>query len=132
MNNTANKNCILIVDDDLVNMRLASAILSKHHYNIINAQDGVQAVEFFKDNKHDIILVFMDLKMPGINGIEATQKIRKLGFNDVPIIALTSEDDLPNALESLNSGMNDFLTKPYTEAKLRQMAKKWCEREQEG
>ncbi len=107
---------ILVVEDNELNAKFASAILKRLNFNIDFAVDGKIGVEKFLENNYDIIL--MDIQMPVMNGLEATAKIRKLEQqleveHHVPIIAITAfafEHDKQNCLDA---GMDDYLTKPY-------------------
>ncbi len=101
---------ILIVEDIKVNHMLIDRILRKTKAQVIWAMDGQKAVDIIKeDNKIDLIL--MDIRLPVMNGYEATREIRKLN-GDVPIIAQTAyvmEDEKDKVLQV---GCNDLITKP--------------------
>ncbi|MFW6227360.1 MAG: response regulator [Bacteroidota bacterium] len=101
---------ILIVEDIKVNHMLIDRILRKTKAQVIWAMDGQRAVDIIKeDNKIDLIL--MDIRLPVMNGYEATREIRKLN-GDVPIIAQTAyvmEDEKDKVLQV---GCNDLITKP--------------------
>ena len=105
---------ILIAEDNEFNQQLMKLALKGHDIDF--ACNGIQAVELFKNNCYDIIL--MDLQMPIMNGIEATIEIRKLekssseAKNPVPVIAMTADHDVES--ECKEAGMNDYLTKPIT------------------
>jgi CheY-like chemotaxis protein len=112
---------ILVAEDTDSNYILAKAILGKI-YNLKRAKDGMEAVNMFEEINPDLIL--MDMKMPNLDGLDATRIIRQLS-KDVPIIALTAyafEHDKQAALEA---GCNDFLTKPYTQEMIKGMIKKY-------
>ena len=125
-NNTNPKNnntmkTILVAEDTDSNYILAKAILGKI-YNLKRAKDGMEAVNMFEEINPDLIL--MDMKMPNLDGLDATRIIRQLS-KDVPIIALTAyafEHDKQAALEA---GCNDFLTKPYTQEMIKGMIEKY-------
>ncbi|GEN77292.1 response regulator [Chryseobacterium hagamense] len=117
---------ILIAEDNVVNL-----LLTKTHLKdiipqvlIIEAKDGMEAVEKYQQESPD--LIFMDIQMPRLNGIEATQQIRALEKNiEIPIIALTA-GSLPGEKEKcLQAGMSDFLTKPLLKQTLSDMVQKW-------
>lgn len=106
---------ILIVDDNEINRKILGFNLSKEGFECIFAVDGRDALE--KHARHSTNLILMDIVMPDMDGLEATREIRRLERDNkvprVPIIALTG-----NALESqrqiaLDSGMDDYLAKPY-------------------
>ena len=110
---------ILIVEDVELNYFIASQILESWGMEVAIAINGIEAVEMVKNSYFDLVL--MDIHMPEMDGIEATRVIRKLEgeqFASIPIIALTA-----NALKGDNHrffevGMNDYITKPFTEEKL--------------
>lgn len=105
---------LLVVDDNEINILIAKRILSKWGFDLDFAADGRQAIE--KVMKHTYDLIFMDIKMPGIDGFETTAIIRELPgshFKSVPIIALTA-----SSLEDENeryeaSGINGHILKPF-------------------
>src|SRR5690606_18003434 len=107
----------LIVEDNLINIRVAQIVLNGLSPHIEVAMNGLEAVEMFQNRKFDIIL--MDIRMPVMDGIEATLRIRKLENlmkikDPVKIIALTAntfQEDIENCMEN---GMDAFLEKPFT------------------
>ncbi len=107
----------LIVEDNLVNIRVAQIVLKGLSPHVEVAKNGLEAVELFQKSKFDIIL--MDIRMPVMDGIEATLEIRKLETHikakePVKIIALTAntfQEDIENCMDN---GMDAFLEKPFT------------------
>ena len=112
---------ILIAEDMDSNFELLNAILSST-YNLIRARDGIEAVNLFNDKKPNLIL--MDIKMPNMDGLDATRIIRELSPN-IPIIALSAYAYKQDTEEALAAGCNDFLAKPLSVAKLKQILNKW-------
>ena len=113
--------CILVAEDTDSNFDLLEAILGKAH-RLIRAHDGMEAVTMFDEVKPDLIL--MDIKMPNLDGLEATKIIRELSAT-VPIIAQSAfayEQDRKAAEEA---GCNDFIAKPIADDKLKAMIHKW-------
>ena len=113
--------CILVAEDTDCNFDLLKAILGKDH-QLIRAHDGMEAVTMFDEVKPDLIL--MDIKMPNLDGLEATKIIRELSAT-VPIIAQSAfayEQDRKAAEEA---GCNDFIAKPIADDKLKAMIHKW-------
>ena len=101
---------ILIVEDIKVNHMLIDRILRKTRAEVLWAMDGQKAVEMVKEND-DIDMILMDIRLPVMNGYDATREIRKIR-SDVPIIAQTAyvmEDEKHKVLEV---GCNDLITKP--------------------
>lgn len=101
---------VLVVDDYPINRMLIGELLN-HHYGITAdfANDGEEGVSMVANNRYD--LVFMDINMPGMDGIQATQLIRKT-HPDLPIVALTANVMKGDAEEFAAAGMNDYLAKP--------------------
>jgi PAS domain S-box-containing protein len=117
---------LLIVEDNSINMFLATTIIQKMMPNatIIKAFDGEEAVEQFKKNNLDLIL--MDVQMPKKNGYEAAAAIRKLETSKrTPIIALTAGIMLGEKEKCLQVGMDDYLPKPILQNDLAIVLKKW-------
>ena len=113
--------CILVAEDTDSNFDLLEAILGKKH-RLIRAHDGMEAVIMYDEVKPDLIL--MDIKMPNLDGLEATKIIRELSAT-VPIIAQSAfayEQDRKAAQEA---GCNDFIAKLIAQDKLKAMIKKW-------
>jgi len=100
---------VLIAEDDEYNSQYLRQILSKHNVKIFSATDGAQAVEMCKNKAFDVVL--MDIKMPTMNGYEATQKIKQ--FNPSQrIIMQTAYAGNKEMEEALAAGCDDFITKP--------------------
>ena len=106
---------ILVAEDENSNFLLLEKVLGLEKINTIRAVNGKEAVEKFKEFK-EIDLVLMDIKMPIMNGYEATDEIRKV--SDVPIIALSAYTGNKDKEEAQNSGCNDFIEKPIKRTKL--------------
>lgn len=106
---------ILIVEDNKVNMLFARTIFKSVFPNgrILEAENGKLAVDIFRGDTPDII--FMDMQMPEMNGLEATLEIRKIenGKSRVPIIALTAGTVKGEKEKCIEAGMDDYITKPF-------------------
>lgn len=101
---------VLVVDDNKINQKITQKILESKHFTCSLANDGVEAVEKVKDNEYDLIL--MDIHMPNMNGIEATEAIRVFNKN-IPIVALTAVEVDEIRKQIIGCGMNDIILKPY-------------------
>ena len=103
---------ILLVEDNLVNQKLAWTLLSKAGHRVALAVNGIEAVERAGKNAYDLIL--MDVQMPGMDGLEATRRIRELPepFASQPIIAMTANAMKGDREKCIQAGMNDYLSKP--------------------
>jgi len=110
LNTNKGKSTILIAEDDAINYYLLERILKHENLILLHALNGLEAVNICKKNEH-INLVFMDLKMPIMDGLEATKEIKNFRKN-LPIIALTAytENEIRN--QAMQVGCNDFITKP--------------------
>ena len=110
---------ILLVEDNKINQIVATRFLNKWNCIVSIATNGKEAVEMIQDQIYDIAL--MDLQMPIMDGFEAAQTIRKIEgdyYLNIPIIALTADVFPEVKTRVINSGMNDFMTKPFDPEKL--------------
>ena len=113
---------VLVVDDIKMNQIIIQQMLSKYEIEPTIAGNGVEGLELASDNEYDI--VFMDCRMPVMDGFEATQKLREKGYTK-SIVALTAGTTLEERERCIKSGMDDILSKPYTSNDLKEMLKKW-------
>lgn len=115
---------ILIVEDDEISYSLLTKVVQKISKEVLHAPTGIEAVEACRNNP-DFDLVLMDLRMPRMNGLEATQKIRQ--FNkDVIIIAQSAYGFLSDREKALEAGCSDYITKPIDKTLLYELIKKYC------
>ncbi|WP_313805100.1 response regulator [Flavobacterium sp.] len=118
-----NEKLILVAEDDNINFILIERILKMIGFNVLRAKDGVEAVQFFKENS-EIDLIFMDIKMPNMDGYEAFEAIRK--FNSgIPIIAHTSYS-FPEEIQKIKDiGFTDYISKPLSKEAVVSMVNKY-------
>jgi len=117
---------VLLVEDNLINQKLAARLLEKMGCQVDVADDGEIAVNMFGQRYYD--MVFMDCQMPNMDGFEATSKIRMMETNHrTPIIALTANSLPEDRARSFAAGMDEFLTKPIMREKLKDALTKWAE-----
>jgi two-component system sensor histidine kinase/response regulator len=116
---------ILLAEDNPVNQKLAIMMLGKAGYQVEVAANGKEAVAKFTEAPDDFDLIFMDVQMPEMDGKAATQTLRRLGFNDVPIVAMTAHAMKGDREMCLESGMNDYITKPIKRETVFEMIKKY-------
>ncbi len=109
---------ILLVEDNMVNQRLAVRILEKRGHTVVVASNGVEGVETFKNQPIDVIL--MDIEMPLMNGIDATAAIRRLEGNAhrTPVIAMTAHAMKGDRERFLAAGMDHYVSKPIKQSEL--------------
>lgn len=110
---------ILIVDDE-ASIRLILKEAFAGAYEVLTASEGLAAVELIKRERP--ALVFLDIKMPGISGLEVLRLVRDAGSSSV-VWMLTGEDDLEVALGTLKMGAAGYLTKPFDVEKVRDIAR---------
>jgi signal transduction histidine kinase/DNA-binding response OmpR family regulator len=103
---------ILLVEDNPVNQKLAKLMLTKAGYQVEVANNGKEAVEKYTESPTDFDLIFMDVQMPVMDGIEATRTIRKNGFGFIPIVAMTAHAMKGDREKCLEAGMDDYVAKP--------------------
>ncbi|MDH5720291.1 MAG: response regulator [Spirochaetia bacterium] len=113
---------LLVVDDSVINQKLAKALLEKLEHAVDIASNGLEALDLALKNEYDII--FMDIHMPELDGIEATKKIRDNG-KSMPVIAMSGDEPDNKFSDWQNAGMTDFLSKPYSIDKISDIIKKW-------
>ena len=117
--------CILLAEDNAINALLTRTLLEAEGCIVDTVEDGIYAVEAMKTKAYD--LIFMDMRMPQMDGLTATRKIRAMDHasNGLPIVALTANafDDDRNAC--FDAGMNDFMTKPVSAEELSEMVAAW-------
>jgi CheY-like chemotaxis protein len=117
---------ILLAEDNPLNQKLAKFMLSKAGYQLEIANNGREAVDRFAENPGDFDLIFMDIHMPELDGISATTELRKKGFKDIPIIAMTADAMKGDREKCIKSGMNDYMSKPIKREVVFGMVRKWA------
>lgn len=117
----------LVVDDNIINQKVIQGFLKEYQIRVIKASSGYEALDYMKSGE-DFDIIFMDHMMPGMDGVETTEKIRNLDVphaKQVPIVALTA-NVIRGAKEMfLASGMNDFLAKPINLDRLDDVLWRW-------
>ena len=110
---------ILLAEDNLVNQKLAVALLEKAQHSVVIANNGQQAIQLYQQQHFDLVL--MDVQMPEVDGFEATLEIRKIQDRTnqrTPIIALTAHASQSDRKRCLAAGMDEYLSKPIRPADL--------------
>lgn len=106
---------ILVAEDNDLSYLIVKFILDRLNVIIHHAKNGIEALEMVKSTHIDLIL--MDIKMPLLNGIEATRKIREIN-PEMPVIALSAYHDDDDILSSFQAGCDDFIAKPISSSLL--------------
>ena len=110
-----NKPLILVVEDDKPIRNLISATLKMHDYKFIAAENGAGAVLEASSHNPDIML--LDLGLPDMDGVEVIRRIRS--WSAMPIIVISARSEDRDKIEALDSGADDYLTKPFSVEELR-------------
>ena len=117
---------ILLVEDNMLNQRIVTFSLKKYNHAVHIANNGLEAVEQFQKASFDVIL--MDIMMPVMDGLEATQKIRSIEVENnaekrTPIIAITANTMDNDRDKCISYGMDEFMAKPFDMDKLNSIFK---------
>ncbi|MFQ5566810.1 MAG: PleD family two-component system response regulator [Paracoccaceae bacterium] len=108
---------ILVVDDVATNRMIARAKLAANYFDVIEAEDGAQAIELAESEQPDLIL--LDVLMPGIDGFETCRRLKAgRATMHIPVVMLTALDQQADRLRGLDAGADDFLSKPYPDMAL--------------
>lgn len=120
---------VLVADDNSTNVEVVSRMLKLEDvYDVTIAKDGQEAYDLVKatmakNKSFDVI--FMDVQMPNLDGLQSTRLIREMGYTS-PIVALTAFSEESNVKECMDSGMDEFLSKPIRRPALKQVLKKFA------
>ncbi|MCK5726255.1 MAG: response regulator [Thiotrichaceae bacterium] len=118
---------VLLVEDNRVNQMVGIGLLGKHHLDVVIANNGAEAIKIYQQEE-GFDLIFMDINMPIMSGIEATQKLQvimKEQKHSVPIIALTANVMVGAAENYIEDGMDDYLSKPIELDQLKMILDQW-------
>jgi CheY-like chemotaxis protein len=123
---------ILVAEDNVINRKVAVRLLEKRRFEVACADNGAEAVERFRNEPFDLIL--MDCQMPILSGYEATAEIRRIesecpGGRRIPIVAMTAHAMAGDREKCLESGMDDYLSKPIDTGLLYSTLERWLTRE---
>lgn len=106
---------LLLAEDELSLSKAICAILQKNNYSVDAVYDGAQALEYIKSENYDGII--LDIMMPKMNGIEVLRQVRQQGYT-TPVLILTAKSEVDDKVLGLDSGANDYLTKPFAAKEL--------------
>jgi PAS domain S-box-containing protein len=116
---------VLLVEDNAINRKLIERLLTKAGHRLTMVDNGREAVAEIERNPKAFDLIFMDVHMPLMDGLEATRLIRRRGYTDVPIVALTADSMKGDREKCLEAGMNDYLSKPVNRDELIRVLRTW-------
>ena len=114
---------ILIVDDSKINLKVAQTLMKPYKTQIELAASGIEAIELVKTNKYD--LIFMDIMMPKMNGVETLEKLREKEDFTTPVVALTADAIEGTDEKYLSVGFNSYLSKPIDRKALNKVINKY-------
>jgi pilus assembly protein CpaE len=107
----------LVIDDDVIILKMTSTALTRLGYNVVTAPDGLKGLAAVKTERPDIVIT--DVMMPGIDGYEFTRRLRREpAFAQLPVLILTAQTELEEKLKAFESGADDYLSKPFEPAEL--------------
>ncbi len=102
--------CIMVVDDDMMNLKMADFILKQYGYETVLSSSGEDALEKLKTQHVDLIL--LDIVMPEMDGLE-TFKYLMLDYIEIPVMFLTASENPENEMEAMGLGAADYVKKPF-------------------
>ena len=112
-NSRSRTNWVVVVDDDVTNLKMAGLILSRQHMRVTALKSGRALLEYIKDNKPDLIL--LDIRMPEMDGFETLRRLKQEiePGQEIPVIFLTSDENSESEMKGLDLGAMDFIRKPF-------------------
>jgi DNA-binding response OmpR family regulator len=116
---------ILVVDDELLICELLDAFLSQKGYQVTTATDGKEAIRKFEKERPHIVL--LDIKMPGVSGVEVLRRIKEIS-SDTVVIVITALGDMDTVQNTQKMGANDYLMKPIELEHLEKILVAWQKR----
>jgi osomolarity two-component system sensor histidine kinase SLN1 len=120
---------VLVADDNSTNIEVVSRMLKLEDiYDVTIAKDGQEAYDVVKasmEKNEAFDVIFMDVQMPNVDGLQSTRLIRSMGYTS-PIVALTAFSEESNVKECMDSGMNEFLSKPIRRPALKQVLQRFA------
>ncbi|HYA14720.1 MAG TPA: response regulator, partial [Syntrophales bacterium] len=117
---------ILLAEDNIVNQNLVKILLNKAGHHVELANNGSEAIEKLSMTNSDFDLIFMDVQMPVMDGLEATKIIKCKGYGHIPIIAMTASAMEEDRVKCLKAGMDGCLTKPIRMEVVKEVIEKWA------
>jgi PAS domain S-box-containing protein len=117
---------VLVVEDNVINRTVITRMLQKLGHHVESVEDGETAVRRVQESSFDLVL--MDINMPGMDGLQATRRIRNLppSIAQIPIVAVTASAMMDDRRDCLDCGMNDYLSKPINIEALKNIVDRWA------
>ncbi|HAF28529.1 MAG TPA: response regulator [Bacteroidales bacterium] len=108
---------VLVVEDDDIAFFLLHEILASYPIKLYRAYNGQEAIDLFKKDKSAFDLILMDIRLPKVNGYDATQKIKEINPS-IPIVAITAYAHSQGIIDCFDAGCDDFIAKPFEISKI--------------
>jgi CheY-like chemotaxis protein len=117
---------VLIIDDDIRNIFAITSLLERNDMQVIYEEGGEAGIERLEEEGDEIDAVLMDIMMPGMDGYEATRRIRNIPrFQSLPIIAVTAKAMKGDREKCIEAGASDYITKPVNVEQLTSLLRVW-------
>ncbi|MFX0010316.1 MAG: response regulator transcription factor [Candidatus Hermodarchaeota archaeon] len=121
----ADKNSILICDDEPDIVSLVQRFLQLDHYDTLTCSNGKEALKYLEERHEDIVLILLDVMMPGISGFEVLRTIKSIdAYNDIKVILFTVKSFKEDKEKGNELGADGYITKPFSGTELREYVKK--------
>ena len=120
---------LLVVDDNNINLKVASKMLKEFSFNVDQAHSGFECLQKLQDNPNKYDIIFMDIMMPGMDGVETMQKIKSLSNFNTPVIALTADSMEGSREKYLAAGFDEYVSKPIIKKILESTLNKYVDLE---
>jgi two-component system, cell cycle sensor histidine kinase and response regulator CckA len=118
---------ILVVDDEVPVQEITQATLEAHGYKAMTANDGIEAIAFYAEHKHEIKVILLDMMMPALDSVTTIRTLRKLN-SQVQIVTMSGLATNESVSKTMNEGVQAFLAKPFTAAELLNLLSRLCGR----
>lgn len=113
------KKKILCVDDSTIIRKIMRASIEILNYSLLEASGGTEALDVLAKERESIVLILLDLNMPGMSGFEFLKTIKKDNlYKDIPVMMVTTEGEKENIVKAVQAGVANYLLKPFTSEEL--------------
>jgi two-component system, chemotaxis family, chemotaxis protein CheY len=110
---------VLSVDDSSIMRKIIRSALDRLGYEVLEAENGIKALEVLQQHYGDIVLILLDWNMPTMDGFTTLEEIKKDSrFQQIPVMMVTTEAERSNAIKALKAGASHYVTKPFSQEDL--------------
>ncbi len=118
---------ILVVEDNLINMELVTAVLNSRGYEVLEAFEAEDGIRMARENCPELIL--MDIQLPGVSGLDATRIIKQdPSTRDIPVVALSAHAMTAHKQEAIAAGVSEYIIKPFQMTAFLEVVRKYVDR----